>query len=549
MIKWASSCLHLGKTGLISAGISLLLAIWSIPIRAESLPWETFISLALKADDPKMLGKAEALFQQIHASGGEPDPNNLRLVWGLMRLAEFHVRQGNLAKGHAQQTQAMQLLEKKQGSSNLILLIAPLNGLASIWLAQGNIPQARQSLEHALDIVEKTHGPSHLLNVRILEQLAKIHLLQENPKKALQLQQRIADIQEYALMPDTHGHAIVLARLAQHYQQAGQNELAEPLFQQAKEILMKSSGPYHGARVDVLTSLATLTEKKVPQTPRNTGKVIEYLKSALAISENMNGSDHPDLVPILENLAAIYQKMGKPDQSRPLVVRTIALVEKHYGPDHEKTAEAILALAENLRMENQPKPALPLYNRAMVIFRHQQTPTTMITTNSSVKSTNVVVPHQKNIGLAHTLIGLAKTLRMQGKIIVAELNHRDALEILVKTLGPKHPDCVAARLYQTELVAEIEEKTQTTRPSSIDFLQQVRMMQERLLAIGDDPGPMDGRPGKKTGLALNMLQRRFGLPPSIKITKKVLDEVLPYLPPPVPNPDPLPNPSRQTKRP
>lgn len=490
MIPLAGRWFQWGQTGFFSLGVCLVFAVWSLSLQAAPTPQEAFVSLALKADSPEAFVKAEALFQKIQTSGGASLSDNPRIVWGLVRLAEFYLGQGNLAKAKAYQIQALRLLERKQGFSNLLLLVAPLNGLANIWFAQGQIPQARQSLERALDIVERTLGATHLLAVRILEQLAQIHVLQGNPQRALQMQKRVAEIQEFALMPSTPGHAVVLSRLAKHYHQADQDTLAKPLFLQAKEILMNTSGPYHGARVEILVTLAELAKKDASQNPWELRQAMEALKSALAISENMKGRDHPDLVPILKNLAEVYQKMGRLDQSRLLIVRVISLVEKLYGPDHEKTAEAVFSLAENLRMENQPDPALSIYNQALVIFRHQDALAETVANHLSTGSTNAPSHpenHSENIGLARTLIGLAKTLRMQGKIIVAESNHREALEILVKTLGPEHPDCIAARHYQTALEAEIEGKTQTSRLSPIDFLKQVQTMQERLLIWGDDP--------------------------------------------------------------
>ena len=460
------------KRGGLLGAVFILPLLGSLSLYADTLTWQDFISKAVKAEDFNAFEAADAQFKQINDAKIPPVPGDMRLVWGLVRLAEFHLRQGNLPTAETYQKYAVELLKKKQGFTDLLLLYAPLHGLANIWLAQGHRSQARQVLEQILTIVENTLGPYHLLSVRILEQLVEIHQLQGNAEEALRLNQRIAEVQEYALMPNTPGYAIVVMRLAKHYLQAGRFEEAEPLFLYAKDILMSSSGPYHAARVEIFTSLATLAEGEPSKNRGDPIRAVDYLKSALAISENMEGANHPDLEPILTRLTQNYQRMGRPDQSRPIILRNIALMEKLYGSDHIKTADALLALAENLRMENQGEPAIPLYYRALAIFRGAN--------NSST------VPLLSERGVANTLIGLSKTLRMQEKMIAAEINHREALEILEKLLGPNHPDCIVERYYQAELVAEIVKETSTGDLSTADFLHRIGLMQERMQFLDVD---------------------------------------------------------------
>lgn len=534
------------KAGRGLAGIFfLILVFWIFPLQADPPSWKTFVSLALKADDLKTFGEADALLQRLRVSGQEPDPaHSLRLVWGLVRLAEFYLRQDHMQEAERCQTEALRLLEARGGSEELPLLVAPLHGLARIWLAQGHVSQARHVLERALDIVETTQEPHPLLAIRFLEQLADIHMVQGDPQGALRLHQHIATLQEHALAPNTPGYAIILARLAKQYHQGGQDAEAAPLFRKAKEILMQTSGPYHAARVEILAHLASFAEGNLPHNRVTPEQAIKFLKQALAISENMEGAHHPDLVPILKKLAKHYQEMGKPDQSRPLLMRAAALVEKLYGSDHDKTAEAMLALAENLRMEQQLEPALTLYNRALVIFRHvdpavttpadpalsgDADPSVSGDADPSVSAlTGGMPPPSRQRGLAHTLMGLAKTLQAQGKSVAAERNHREALEIIKKTLGRDHPEYLVARGYHAELTAEMEKQTGTTRLGALDFLRHVRIMHARLLTLGHEVGSTEDPPGTQT--TLHLMERRFGLPPSEEIVGEVLEEILPHQP-------------------
>ncbi len=438
---------------------ALSLTLWHASLRAEEneSPWEVFIRLTLQANTPDAMAEAEALYQQISQAGTSLDPDNTRLVWSLTRLAGFHRRQNHLPQAEKYQVQVLQLLEKQFGLSDL-LLVEPLNELAITQFAQGRISLSRQTLERALTIVEEMANPNHLLTVGILKQLATIHLAQHNPQKAEQLQQRIAEVQEQALMMETPGDAIILARQARRQLQEGNKELASSLFQQSKDILMESSGPYHSARVEVLSSLAQLSYDD-----GDYAQSVELLRSALAISENMRGTNHPDLVPVLIKLATGYQKMGKPNQSRPVLTRTLSLVENLYGKDHEKTAEILLAMGDNLRLENQLEPAVDYYNRGMVIFRRQNS----------------------DSGLMRTLLGLSRTQQMQGKTGSAVRNHQEALEIIAKTVGDQDPEYRTAYKEQAELVAELEEQQRAARDNFANFIQKLEFLRIKLLSLGD----------------------------------------------------------------
>ena len=161
------------KRGGFLGAVVILQLLGSLSLRAETLTWQDFVSSALKAESLGGFEAADAQFKRINDAKIPANPGDMRLVWGLVRLAEFHLRQENFSSAETYQKYAVELLKKKQGFTDLLLLFAPLHGLANIWLAQGQRSQARQVLEQILTIVENTLGPHHLLSVRILEQLVE----------------------------------------------------------------------------------------------------------------------------------------------------------------------------------------------------------------------------------------------------------------------------------------------------------------------------------------------------------------------------------------
>ncbi|MEO5340269.1 MAG: tetratricopeptide repeat protein [Magnetococcus sp. MYC-9] len=446
-----------GPPRLIGALLALFLGATPLQIAASPTEgWATFVDLALSATTPQAFQEADTLLQKKRQAGAPLEPGNQRLAWSLARMARFHHRQQNLIQAETCQTELLQLLEARLGSSDL-LLVQPLGELAAIQFALSRLSLARLSLERALTIVETAANPGHLLLVRILEQLAEIHRIQERPQEAERLQQRMTEIQEQALTMETPGDAIILARQAKAHLQKDREEQAVPLLQQSKEILMESSGPYHSARVEVLTTLAHIMFHDGEY-----AQAIELYKSALAISENMRGSHHPELLPLLKKLATGYQKVGKPNLSRPVIVRSLALVEEWYGTAHERTAEVLLDLADNLRMENQPDPAVDLYNRSITLLRQQEKATT----------------------LARALSGLARAQQMQGKGALALRTLQEVSEILSNTLGPDHLEYQIAHRFHGELLKEQEEKQRDAPANFALFAQQWQSMKERLLSLG-----------------------------------------------------------------
>lgn len=447
--------------------VALMLALWHTPLQADGeSPWQTFTTLALQADSAEAFEEAATLFQRIHQAGTALEPENSHLIWSVARLASFHRRQHTLRQAETYQTHLLHLLEKRYGPFDL-LLVNSLSELADIQFAQGRLPLSRQTLERALAIVEERTNPTHLLVVRILEQLVAVNRAQDNLQAVKQQQQRVFEIQEQVVLMETPGDAIVLARQARQQLQEGKKESAASLFRQSKDILMESTGPYHSIRVEVLTALADLVygEGDYPQS-------VELLKSGLAISENMRGVKHPDLVPLLSKLAMGYQKMGKSNQSRPIILRTLSLVEELYGKDHEKTAEMLLAMADNLRIEGQPDPAVDFYTRAMVVFRRQDS----------------------GLGLAKTLVGLARTQQMQGRTGAAVRSHQEALDMIEKQLGTDHPEYVTAYREQVKLAVELNEQEEAARANFAEFIRQFKIMRAHLLALSSSQTDPESTP-------------------------------------------------------
>jgi tetratricopeptide (TPR) repeat protein len=98
------------------------------------------------------------------------------------------------------------------------------------------------------------------------------------------------------------------------------------------------------------------TKNRQKQTADSLGKLYhamgEYAKAepllqeALRIRQKVLGSEHPDTVTSLNNLAVQYQDMGEYAKAEPLYQEALRLHKKVLGPEHPNTANSLNNLAE-----------------------------------------------------------------------------------------------------------------------------------------------------------------------------------------------------------
>ena len=481
-------------------------------VRADSKesPWEPFSAAVWNASTPEEYYSAEKLFYKISKDGNKLPHDNLKFIWGLNRLASFNHNQGNFKAEESFLVSSFRLQEKKLGKKNP-LLAEPLKQLASIWQERQEYTRAKQALERALKLIEDGYDPNHLMTINILENLVVIYKKIESPEKAILLKKRIIKQLSNALPASSPAKAVIMRKEAELLQQEGEQSKAVALQKSALNIYMKTQGPFHLARIELLLSLAEASKKEAKYT-----EAMEHFKSALAISENIKGVDHADLFPILIQMADNYQLAGKPVAGRPFIQRALSLVEKKQSRNLPEIASVTYALAENFRMNNQPDQSIPLYNRVI----------SMLNAGDATTSPLLVAPL-----LAKSLHGLAQVYQTKGNIIVAESNNRRAVEVWVNVKGSRTKWAEEALKYHRELIAEMIAKNQPDFIVPTKKKDQIRLLQERLSNLGIDPGPIDGYSGPKTRKAIATYNTRMGLIAKESGKKLSFEEIITHIPP------------------
>jgi len=143
-------------------------------------------------------------------------------------------------------------------------------------------------------------------------------------------------------------------------------------------------------------------------------------KFALAVFENACGSEHPETVIALNNLAALRWRQARYEEAEALHARALAIREKVVGPAHPEVAYSLNGLAGVYWDQGRYDEAERLHARALAILEQ-----TLGTNHCEV---------------ANTLNGLAAVYWDQGRYRDSEELHKRALAIREKALGPDHPD-------------------------------------------------------------------------------------------------------------
>jgi tetratricopeptide (TPR) repeat protein len=149
-----------------------------------------------------------------------------------------------------------------------------------------------------------------------------------------------------------------------------------------------------------------------------------YVRS-LAIREQELGANHPSTATSLNNLASLYESICRYTEAEPLYVRSLAISEKELGANHPSTATSLNNLAGLYESTGRYAEAEPLHVRSLAI-----------------KEQELGANHPDT---ATSLNNLAELYRSTGRYAEAEPLYVRSLEILAQSLGTNHPSTQTIR--------------------------------------------------------------------------------------------------------
>src|SRR5262249_47214591 len=141
------------------------------------------------------------------------------------------------------------------------------------------------------------------------------------------------------------------------------------------------------------------------------------------------GTDHPDTLRSMGNLAGGLLYAGRYDRALPLLEETLALRKAKLGPDHRDTFKSMSDLADGYFLTGQLDRALPLYEETLALRKAKLGPDHSDTIDSM-------------LGLARCFRNAAKidpSYRLPAKRARVVSLLEDALPVCQSRLGPDHP--------------------------------------------------------------------------------------------------------------
>jgi len=149
------------------------------------------------------------------------------------------------------------------------------------------------------------------------------------------------------------------------------------------------------------------------------GRAQPMAERQLALEEQFNGPDHPEVGVALTNVAMCLEGQGKLSEALSLYERDLAITERVYGPNHTEMATALVNMGD-LYLKQGDRRAKGVLERALAIFE------------------GALGPHHLNV--ACTLQHLASCCHAAGELTQAKTLLERALAIYTTQLGRTHPD-------------------------------------------------------------------------------------------------------------
>ncbi len=253
----------------------------------------------------------------------------------------------------------------------------------------------------------------------------------------------------------------------------GRDAEAEPLLAAALEEL-RQAGPDTVETRAARHRMAMLLEQR--------GRLDEaraLYREALGHREATLGERHVELLPHLNNLAAVCKALQDYDSARQLYQRALTIAERHYGQSHPTTAACLDNLAGLLYAGDDLAAAEDLYQRALGIAETAFGPAHPATAASAHNLGTVMDAREQfqaaeqlfrqalsvreqalgedHMDTASSMHNLAGVLDAMGRYDEAEPLYRRALETWEKVVGQDHPATATSANNLADLLREKKE--------------------------------------------------------------------------------------------
>jgi CHAT domain-containing protein len=226
-----------------------------------------------------------------------------------------------------------------------------LSLLGEIYLMRADHARAEPLLARALEIRRAALGEAHPSVAESLNDLARLYELQELYERAEPLLARALEIREATLGQNHSEVANSLARLGDLYVNQGFPERAASLY--ARSLRIHKALLHKNRSDDVGIPLTCLA-----------WNCVLFGGPWARLQEDFDGSDHPAIATLFNNLANLYNEQGVYARAEHLYARALRIRESTLDETHPDVAQSLNDIARFRLAQRNLGAALPLLERA-----------------------------------------------------------------------------------------------------------------------------------------------------------------------------------------
>ncbi|MDX6274342.1 MAG: hypothetical protein QOJ92_1552 [Frankiales bacterium] len=221
-----------------------------------------------------------------------------------------------------------------------------LNQLAVACKFAGLYDEAEPYYARAMRIAETTEGAESDLVATLLHNIGGLAHSRRRHAEGVEPARRGLALRERLWGHDDVTVAADEAALAALLEGIGEYAEAEQLYASALAVYEPFGDEYEcGMTHNGLGSACQAQERF--------DEAATHYRAAIAHLEKAKGPDHPDLGPVINNLATLHRRLGEDDEARALLARAHDLLVGTLGPEHPVTIEIA---GNRRRVDASPSP-------------------------------------------------------------------------------------------------------------------------------------------------------------------------------------------------
>lgn len=261
---------------------------------------------------------------------------------------------------------------------------------------------------------------------------------------------------DLGLVKDPELQAQMMGVMGRVYGNLGLYDRAQPLLTHALEIRRGVLGSNHPQTLSSMDDLALNLNRL-----GHHGEAEKLLRETLDLRRRFLGSEQPDTLKTMSNLAITVTVQGRYAEAERLHSETLALQRRVLGPDNPETLRSMTNLANTLSREGRYADSEKLQRETLDVQRRVLGPDHPETLVSIFRLANIISHEgryaeaeklqRETLGIQRRVLGpehpatlvtmsdLGFSLTQLGHYVEAEKLQAEALEIQRRVLGPEHP--------------------------------------------------------------------------------------------------------------